>query len=155
GIDRAHVLLFNVFGEGLDTGTVMSKNQRRVEVQQRIAAIPGVRAATLSVLGGFAAGGTAPVIIEDRPPVLDPLRAWEKRVTASSFETLGLPIVRGRTWSAEVDLVAPTPSPVVVNQALSRLLFADGDPIGRRIRCSGTSFEIVGVVRDARYLNIR
>src|SRR5262249_44832731 len=101
GIDRAHVLLFNVFGEGLDTGTVMSKNQRRVEVQQRIAAIPGVRAATLSVLGGFAAGVTAPVIIEDRPPVLDPPRALENHVTASYFETLGLPIVRGRTWSAE------------------------------------------------------
>src|SRR5262249_17218693 len=34
-------------------------------------------------------------------------------------------------------------------------LFADGDPIGRRIRCDGASFEIVGVVQDARYLDIR
>src|SRR5262249_37667208 len=58
-------------------------------------------------------------------------------------------------WATDADRTGPVPSPAVVNQALSRVLFADGDPIGRRIRSGGISLEIVGVVQDARYIDLR
>jgi ABC-type antimicrobial peptide transport system permease subunit len=40
---------------------------------------------------------------------------------------------------------------VVINQALGRALWPDGNPLGRVLRASGRDYRVVGVVNDVRY----
>ncbi len=76
-------------------------------------------------------------------------------VTPGYFETLGIPLKRGRLpTAADNSDAAPA---VVINDATARTLFSREDAIGRRIRLSrGTGAEqpwrtIVGIVGDVRF----
>jgi predicted permease len=71
-------------------------------------------------------------------------------VTPDYFRTLGIPLVRGRTFTGtDRDQDHPV---VVVNQTLARHRFAGEDPIGRRISFDGGKqwATVVGVVGDTR-----
>jgi predicted permease len=71
--------------------------------------------------------------------------------TPGYFSTLGMPMVKGRDFTDADNENAPFVT--VVNQALARAAFPNGDAIGHRIR-SGFDIpdfmEIVGIVADAR-----
>jgi predicted permease len=67
-------------------------------------------------------------------------------VTPGYFETLRIPVVRGRVFTnADVAAAAPV---IVVNQAFVRRSSPDQDPIGRQINVSRQVRTIVGVVGD-------
>jgi len=70
------------------------------------------------------------------------------------FETLGSKIVLGRSITEED--TASTRHVAVINEAFAKRFFKDQNPIGQhfgegKIKYSGT-YEIVGVVRDIRYM---
>src|SRR5262249_52697534 len=81
----------------------------------------------------------------------------------------GIPVPRGRDFGQQDELsksepaapVAKRPLVAVINQTMARQFFGDDDPIGKRIRFPGypdknsEPFEIVGVVKDAKYLSLR
>jgi putative ABC transport system permease protein len=74
-------------------------------------------------------------------------------VSRGYFPALGIPIVRGRPFDDRDR--AGTPFSAILNQALVRKFFPNGDPIGHRIAVDrGTDFlrrmTIVGVAADAR-----
>ena len=71
---------------------------------------------------------------------------------AGYFETLGIPLRDGRTFTAAD---APGSEPVVVvNEALARRFFG-GAAVGKRMTDSGnTVLEIVGVVGDVTHLTV-
>jgi predicted permease len=73
------------------------------------------------------------------------------------FQTLGIAVVSGREFT-ENDGRASQPV-VVVNERLARLFWPQQDPIGKRLRLPGTkpgtTAEVVGVVRDAKYRDLR
>jgi predicted permease len=79
---------------------------------------------------------------------------WYRLVSASYFETMGMPLRRGRL----VETREATPS-VVVNETMARRFFPAEDAIGRRIRFGGESgdpwFTIVGIVADAKIRGAR
>jgi predicted permease len=72
------------------------------------------------------------------------------------FATMGMPIVAGRDFSPG-DLEESGPFVMVVNQTFARQVFKGEDPVGKRIstRLTGRSLEIIGVVKDSRYANLR
>jgi predicted permease len=72
-------------------------------------------------------------------------------VTTRYFETIGIPLLRGRDFSPARDLTNPV---AVVNQTLVRRLFGDQDPIGRRIVGDGKSYEIIGVAGDSKSVTL-
>ena len=157
GIDRAHVLLFKVWTQDFSDADPASRNQRHVEVQQRLEAIPGVRAVAFSrTIFARELAPAPPIWIDDRPPDLsEPPTAVTNLVTARYFKTLGMPLVRGRTWSPDVDAKPPAVKPAVINQTAARLLFGESDPLGRLVRWSTVAYEVVGIVQDARFLDLR
>ena len=53
--------------------------------------------------------------------------------TPDYFKTMEIPIRRGRDFSARDQFDAPFVA--IVNDALARQAFGDGDPIGRQIAC--------------------
>jgi predicted permease len=77
-------------------------------------------------------------------------------VSSGYFEATGIALVRGRRFT-DLDR-EPNVQTAVVNEAAARLLFGNGDPIGRRIgqgRQGPTTIEVVGVVENAKYLSVR
>lgn len=134
------------------------------ELIPKLAAIPGVRGASggypLPMSGG---ASSASVEIDGRPN--PPGRDLDTLVGVAEpgfFETLGVPLVRGRLFSLADD--APQrPLVAVVNQTFAKQYFPNQDPVGhhirpdiREIRNQATALdpqgnadrEIVGVVAD-------
>ena len=69
------------------------------------------------------------------------------------FETLGIPLVRGRgfRWSDR----SGAPPVVVVNQAFVRRTFKDEEPLGMFIRTGDEAHaEVVGVAADTKFLSL-
>jgi predicted permease len=120
------------------------------ELQTRIQGTPGIEAASFSQLGLFTGGISTATIEPGRDSALD-------RVGADYFTTLRIPIVRGRDIS-ESDR-AHTHKVCVVNEAFARHHFGGRDPIGMRVTTVDdavrTSYEVVGVVGDARTQSLR
>jgi len=77
-------------------------------------------------------------------------------VAPNYFATMGIPIVNGREFTERDDRRAPEVA--VINEAAARKFFPGENPIGRRFghRPEGSgNIEIVGVLRDVRYNNLR
>jgi putative ABC transport system permease protein len=73
-------------------------------------------------------------------------------VSPQCFDLLGIPLLRGRTFTPN------EAEPVVIASAgLAKQLFGDGDPIGRRVHMGlpdGPLFTVVGVVGDIRQTSL-
>ena len=79
-------------------------------------------------------------------------------VSPRYFAAIALPFVAGRDFTARDEKNAP--KVCIVNQAFAKKYFPNGDAVGRHIGQGGdpgtkTDIEIVGVVRDAKYQNMR
>jgi predicted permease len=77
-------------------------------------------------------------------------------VSPGYFETIGIPVLEGRDFSARDTANAPTV--VIVNRALARRYFGTEHAVGKRLIGFGPSegnAEVVGVVGDARYRSLR
>jgi putative ABC transport system permease protein len=129
---------------------------------ERMRAMPGVSAAAFSM--GLPLSDTRfslSFTVDEHPPV-PPENEPSAQVRVDSddyFETLGIPVVRGRGFR-ETDR-AGAPMVAVINETMARRFFADEDPIGKHIRQGWTrdgaklGGEIVGVVRDTKQLSLR
>jgi putative ABC transport system permease protein len=122
-------------------------------VEDRLRAGPGVVAIgsawTFPLNNAFQNDGT--FTIEGRGEAAGPApKATFIGMSPAYFETLGVPVLRGRAFD-ERDR-AGAPGAVVVNQRLARRHWGDADPIGARISSDGgrTWRTIVGVVGDVR-----
>src|SRR5207244_1995908 len=87
----------------------------------------------------------------------DDLQTYVNWVGPKFFETMGIPLVLGRTIG-ESDTAA-SPSVAVVNQEFVRQFLGSGNPLGLRIglgdRRSPADIEVVGVVADAKFDKLR
>jgi predicted permease len=126
-------------------------------IDQRLLQIPGVRMVAPALYAPMSGDSwNEGIRISGRPepgPKEDSGGGWA-RVMPGFFETLGAKIVQGRSI-AEQDTAGTRPI-AVVNEAFVRRFFNNQNPIGQhfgmdRIQYSGT-YEIVGVVRDMRYM---
>jgi predicted permease len=69
------------------------------------------------------------------------------------FRTLGTPLLAGREFDTRD---TPTsPKAAIVNQHFARYFFGEGSALGRRVTSVNVAYEIVGVVRDAKYQDLR
>src|SRR6185295_8445473 len=74
-------------------------------------------------------------------------------VTPAYFDTLRIPILRGRAITAADNETSR--HVVVVNETLARRFWPGEDPIGKRLvipRAEGRLWEVVGVARDNKYI---
>ncbi len=121
---------------------------------ERVRALPGVAAAGASTLLPLTPGefgdGFYRVGFNDVAPNIPIARL--QVITPGYFEAIGLPLVRGRRFTA-ADVTGAQPV-VIVNEALERRDFPDG-ALGRQIRFRGITFDIIGVVGDKRHRSLR
>ena len=134
------------------------------DLLQRIRAIPGVRAASLA---GFAPisrnawehgqsydGGLRMSALGD-PSTANGVEVRWMQVYPGYFATMGIPLLAGRDLAPR-DTRESQPV-AVINETMALMLFAGRNPIGRRFGVTGQELdiEVAGVVRDARYGNLR
>ena len=135
------------------------------QLLERLRATPGVRAAMLSNPPLLAGGvSSTNFIVQGRtyaPGVLEDPRSQDNviyRVTIapSFFETMGMPLLRGRQLEQRDNMAGPRAA--VINETAARKYFPEDDPIGKRFGSSPETSgqtEIVGIVRDAKYNDLR
>jgi putative ABC transport system permease protein len=76
-------------------------------------------------------------------------------LTPGYFQTFGVPLLRGRTFT-EFDN-ADAPFVMLVNQTMAQQVWPNQDPVGQRVETPSTEwhwFEVVGVVGDTRYYGL-
>src|SRR4030095_737252 len=75
--------------------------------------------------------------IEGRPPLpVGVFNMAKYRPTSPGyFETIGIPLLRGRTFSFTD--TADAPWVVIINQAMARQYWGEQDPVGQRLRFGG------------------
>jgi predicted permease len=124
----------------------------------RIQRLPGVESASLAATVPF---GTVSLGRSVQRSTDDTARRETFRslryniVTADYFQTLGVPLLRGRTFSpAEMQNGAVAPV-AIIDEAAAKKFWPDGDAIGKHLRTSGREsdgksieMEVVGVVAD-------
>jgi predicted permease len=129
-------------------------------VQERLAALPGVRSASLAVITPLSGNGwQATMRVEGYTPKQDEdMNPSINSVGPGFFATLGIPLVAGRDFT-ERD-VDGTPQVVVVNQAMARYFWGtEQNAIGKRLGYARTKsdfpLEVIGVVKDSKDTNLR
>ena len=155
GFERDHVLLATLDPSraGYSRAQLARPYQ---EILERLRALPQVRSATLSgvtpVLGAGANRDATVEGYQDRPGELRYLS--ENWVGPKYFETFGTPLLRGRDFTFQDE---GGPRAAIVNQAMARHYFGDGNPLGKHVTFDGDPkpYEIVGVVGDAKYIDPR
>jgi len=122
----------------------------------RARAMPGVVAASLGsdtpISGGWDQNG---LVVEGyTPKENERVRADVTYISTDYFKTLSIPVVMGRDFNDQDR--AGTPKVTVINEKMARHFFGDTNPIGKRIGLEKVpDITIVGVVKDAKYINLR
>jgi predicted permease len=154
GFRRDSVLLvtLNPQGSGYNRDQLTRLYQ---DLLARLHAIPGVRSATLSGVTPIEGPGASRfVTVEGFTEKPEDRRYLSLNwVGPRYFETLGTPHVAGRDFSFDDEA---RPRVAIVNQAMARYYFGDRSPIGKHVTFLGEDkpYEIVGLVADAKYLNL-
>ena len=126
-------------------------------IDESLEQIPGVRMAALALYAPMSGDSwNEGIRVQGRPepaPKENSSAGWA-RVVPGFFEAIGAKILMGRPLTE--DDTAATLNVAVVNEAFVKRFFKDQNPIGQhfgidRIKYAST-YEIVGVVKDIRYM---
>jgi predicted permease len=122
-------------------------------VKEEIDMLPGVDATAYAMRAPLAGDmASLPIRLPNDPA--GRFRAAELNVvTADYFSVVGIPIVRGRTFTeAEVASAvrAAGARPIIVSDTTARNLWPGSDSIGRPLLAGDDTFEVVGVAADAQ-----
>jgi putative ABC transport system permease protein len=126
------------------------------ECLERVSALPGVRAATLTLSTPMDVSNWNSVfIVADKPapPRAELPAAAFTPVSANYFEAMGIQLIKGR-WFTDSD-TADKPRLTVINETLARQLWPGEDPIGKRLKQGFPEDqppwrEVIGVVADVK-----
>jgi len=124
-------------------------------VLARVRAVPGVRGATMLVAAPFQSTGLdvayslpgEPIEAAAGRAMVDGLGA-----DADFFRTLGIPLLRGRPFTAnDRENAAPV---AIVDAALARTVWGAQNPIGKQIGIGTKFYSVVGIAGETRYRDL-
>ncbi len=159
GFEREHVLLAGV---DLRNGHYPPTRRGAVfgEMLEHLRALPGIRSASASAATPI----DNSIEVHDlqiegyTPKSKEGTAVYFNQVSDRFFETLGTDLVAGRDFNAHD--TPESPKVAIVNQTMAQKFFAGQNPIGKRYREErgdkpGALVEIVGMVKDAKYVALR
>jgi predicted permease len=153
-----------LYMSGLNLGAAGFKDEAAAALWHRFldraAATPGAQHVALSMTGVFLGGDAGlPIAVDGyTPKSRDDAGANVDMVTSDYFQTLGIPIVMGRGFTAADQNRGPRN--VVINQALARQFFPGRSPIGGQIRDlypddANAVYTVIGVCGDSRHNSLQ
>jgi predicted permease len=131
------------------------------ELQRRVRRWPDVESVSLAFttpMSTLIAGGAIylegqPLDANTQPPV-----TFLNHVGHDYFQTMGIPIVRGRAFMEDDErYTSTTRRAAIVNESMAERYWPGQDPIGRRLHLynlTDQTLEVVGVARDSKYVLI-
>jgi len=157
GFRTAGILTYDV---PLSIGAYIDENKRHAFWERHIEmvrALPGVVHAALvnnapmsiPAINQFEAEGTRTPSAEQPPNVL------VCRITPDYFETLGIPLLAGRSFT-ENDNRRDSERTVIVNKTFAERFWPTENPLDKQIRQRGSEAwaRVIGVVQDVRQINL-
>jgi len=123
-----------------------------------VRAVPGVRSVAFAQRNPIGQGSSITTVeVPGYTKTGKPINAWQHVVAAGYFETLRIPLLRGRMLG-EQDTATSAPV-VVINEAFAKKYFHGDSPLGHEVQF-GTHvqprpMQIVGVVGNVKYGRIR
>jgi putative ABC transport system permease protein len=154
GFDASHVVTasMDMFPSGY-TGDRHREFQRRAI--EAVSAIPGVQSAAFGsrLPLGFGGNNSTSIGVEGYVP-----RENEEIVINYStvgpkyFATMGIPIRQGREYNDADTLQSPRT--LVINEAMARRYWPQGNALGGKIRLGPNLAEVIGIVADSKYSSI-
>lgn len=149
GIDSAHGILATV---NLPPPVYASRDQLLLTIDNvidRLDATPGILSSTTAEIVPLAGDRSAARFAVENGTEAGP-RSLVNSVGPRYFETLGIPLIRGRDF-VRADRAGAAPV-AIVSLAFARAYFPNEDALGKRLRRgSGAYSEIVGIVADINY----
>lgn len=131
-----------------------AKRPQSTEIWYQAAAhlreLPGIESVALSawpLMGGNGQNGFVSV----NGALPHPLLAYFLPVSPRWLETMKIPLIDGRDFR----LTDTNPGAAVVNRAFAKEYFNGENPVGKTFDHGKQRFQIVGLVSDARYRNLR
>jgi predicted permease len=158
GFNKENVLLFRI-----DPPAVGYKEDSRLvnlyqQIEQRVSAEPGVRAASISFFTFNQGEWSGDVVVQGRASRDADPNVMHNIVGPNYFATMGIPLLYGRSISPRD--TEKSPKVAVINETMAKHYFPGGSPIGRRFGIgddpkNSSDIEVVGVVGDAKYVDLR
>jgi putative ABC transport system permease protein len=148
GFEAENLLLANISLSSSRYDTRVQQAEFFTQLTERVSGLPYVHAVALTMFrpirdgyfnGPWEIGGATP----GQPTVVENFRG--NTVTPDYFLTMGIPLLRGRIFSASEGRQDGS-SLAVINETMATRYFPDGNAIGKRMGI----YEIVGIVGDVR-----
>jgi predicted permease len=153
GFDADHLAVLS-FDLGAQGYTEERGRQFQQRVLERAASVPGVQSATVASVVPLFQGGFARTVFLEGQNTSDRRAGRLVQISvvgARYFETVGIPLLRGRTLVATDQ--PNTPVSVVINETMAKKFWPDQDAIGKRFKFFGQDFftQVVGIAKDSKY----
>jgi putative ABC transport system permease protein len=156
GFDPARVLIGQVNPPRTSYGTAERLTAFYDRLLQRVSLLPGIEHASLSSIVPLRGDNDMDIAVEGRPAATDrteSLAVWYRLISPTYFETMSIPLLRGRAFATGEQ--APV---VIVSDVSARRFWGDEDPLGKRVRFGGDAapwFTVVGVAGEVRMRGAR
>ena len=145
------------------TGERFNTSARQIEyvntMLERLSAVPGVQSAGAIhhlPLSGFAWYANIEIEGSARAPGESPTRSGWRVIAGNYFQTMGIPLLRGRGFTAADTRAAPPVA--IVSDAFAKAAWPGEDPIGKRFTAGnatrGGAVTVVGVVGGVRHVTL-
>jgi putative ABC transport system permease protein len=178
GVDTHSVLTMGVNLPPAKYATLVSRRAFFDRLLDRVRSSPGVLAASVSTQIPLEGGSNGYITVpgRDNASLKNQLFEWNY-VTPDYFRAFGIPLLEGRTFTAQDEdgaatvaaklsevFASPNPPtgpqpgvswPAVISRSMARLLWPREDPIGRTFVMDVLTVQVVGVAGDVREWGIR
>jgi predicted permease len=151
GFKQENVMLFQLYTFMLGYEYAQYAPLMR-EIEERVKAVPGVQAASFSTFVFNQDQWTSRVFTDEPEQPEGQRSVRQSLVGVDYFKTMGISLIAGRTFSPHD--TADSPKVAVISESMAARFFPNGSPLGKRFGVSERpekKFEIVGVVKDAKY----
>ena len=159
GFDARNVLKMNMSLSGARFQTSMGVDQMVRDGTERLRALPGVEFASATCCVPLEGGYGLPFQIVGRPLEQGPFHGGGAWLTVSPgyYDVFKIPVKRGRGFTDRD--TATGPPVVIINEAMARQFWNDGDPLSERLIigrgvmrefASEPERQVIGVVGDVR-----
>jgi predicted permease len=129
-----------------------TRDQMWTQWIEGVRSLSGVRSASLSVLTPMSGRNTGVAISIPGVNVRTDVRL--NHISEDYFRTFGIDVLAGRPFTSQDRGGAANVA--VLNEAAAQAVFATRRPIGERVAIEGAGvYQVVGVVRDHKHLNVR
>jgi len=152
GFQRDHLLTFQVM-QPHDVNNPEVPKPVSPGLRDRLGALPGVLSATWASEVLLIGNLEATTVQLDGRDDLGELHVNNLRVGPQFFETMGIPVLAGR--SVQIQDCKPNETAVWINRSLAEKYGPKVDPLGRIILRNKVKYEVAGIVGDTKYQTLR